>query len=353
MDENFNCQEKLEPLPYITIIIPALNEEQYIVNVLRQLDSQTYPFNLVEVFVIDGGSADGTRDVVAKWAEESRLAVKVLPNVKRISSAARNIGIDIAHGEYILFIDAHVFIPSDELIKNMAVAARKMNAMVLGRAQPLNPPMLNDFQKLVAGVRGSKLGHSTKSYIYSDYDGWVSPISVGVMYHRSVFEKSERFDELFDAAEDVEFNYRLELKGYKAYLNPDFKIYYYPRKSFVGLFKQMFRYGLGRARFTNKHFKGFQRELFVPVFTLILALAISCLAFNGNTQMLFIILAISGYLSLMLLFFHAFSNFKQLLLAPFVLLLIHMGLATGLLVGLVECFLIKTNKHKGVCDGGN
>ncbi|PUA28566.1 MAG: hypothetical protein B0W54_19215 [Cellvibrio sp. 79] len=337
----------LESLPFITIIIPVFNEEEYIGETLDQLEKQIYPQHLMEIFLIDGGSTDKTIHVIAKWCENSGLTIKVISNVNRISSTARNIGINSAQGEYILFIDAHVFIPSNDLIRNMANSARTMNAMVLGRAQPLTPPELNDFQTIVAGVRGSLLGHSTKSYIYSDHEGWVSPVSIGVMYHHSIFENSERFDEFFDAAEDVEFNYRLESKGYKAFLSPDFKISYYPRKNLSGLFKQMFRYGLGRARFTNKHFKGFQWEIFMPVAALFSLLIVGSLAFNKDTFFAFLVLTATGYSLLIIYFLGVFFKTRHLLLSPFFLLLVHIGLACGLLAGLIEGVSIKLANMKG------
>ena len=339
--------DHLEKLPFITIIIPVFNEEKYIGNTLDQLEKQIYPQHLMEIFLIDGGSTDKTIHVITKWCENSALAIKIISNSNRVSSTARNMGINAAQGEYILFIDAHVFIPSNNLIRNMANSARTKNAMILGRAQPLTPPALNDFQTIVAGVRSSRLGHSTKSYIYSDHEGWVSPVSIGVMYHYSIFENCERFDEFFDAAEDVEFNYRLECKGYKAYLSPDFKISYYPRRSLSGLFKQMFRYGLGRARFTNKHFKGFQRELIMPVLVLLGLLIVSGLAFNKTTFPAFVFFSVIGYFFLLISFFGVFFKIRHLLLSPFFLVLVHLGLACGLLAGLIEGVSIRVVGKKG------
>lgn len=325
-----------ENFPRITIIIPTLNESSFIEQTLTQLNSQTYPKHLMEVLVIDGGSIDNTCEVVHQWSEAYNFPVQVIYNPKKISSCARNIGINMAQGEYILFIDAHVFIPSHKLVENMARSAIQQKAMILGRAQPLSAPMLNDLQMTVAGVRKSKLGHSTKSFIYSDYEGWVSPISIGVMYHYSIFKEVGYFDENFDAAEDVEFNFRLEERGYAAYISPDFKILYYPRKNLSGLAKQMFRYGLGRARFTQKHIKGFQLELFVPVAILILFIIFSLLILNRDTAILSICVALTSYVIVFLTLFKSCPKAIHSLMAPVCLLVIHTGLAAGLIAGFIE-----------------
>ena len=61
------------------------------------------------------------------------------------------------------------------------------------------------------------------------------------------------YDESFDACEDVEFNTRVAAAGYKAYTDPRLSVYYEPRNSFRGLFRQMMRYGIGRVRLARKH----------------------------------------------------------------------------------------------------
>lgn len=342
--------KSIDGFPFVSIIIPAFNEGKYISQTLQQLHDQSYPKDRMEIVVVDGGSTDNTFDIVSQWADQLFLNIRFLPNIKRISSCARNIGISVARGEYVLFIDAHVFIPSSQLIEDMVHAARNQSALVLGRPQPLNPPALSIFQFVVANVRGSKFGHSTRSFIYSDIEGWVSPVSVGVMYHVSLFDKVGYFDESFDAAEDVDFNFRLEQEGYEAYISPDFKILYYPRKNIVGLLKQMFRYGLGRARFTNKHIKGVQYEIFFPVLVLLAVVVIGSMAFNSDTHILCASIFLISYLSLTVLFYGTFFYLKALLLAPFVLLSIYMGLALGLLTGLIESLVKRVCKRKGICN---
>lgn len=256
---------------FVSIVMPVLNEEKFIGNTLQQIARQEYSQSKLEIIVVDGGSVDKTKDIVRAFIAATDLNIRLLENPNKLSSSARNIGIKNAVGDYIMFIDGHIYLPNNLTISEMVTAALKNEARILGRPQPLNPPGLNSFQMLVAAVRSSSLGHSVESYIYSDYEGWVNPTSVSVMYHRSIFEEFGGFDESFDAAEDLEFNYRLSKNKLRAFFSPKFSVYYYPRDCMSGLYVQMQRYGLGRIKFSKKHPESFNFEVLAPCLAVLTA----------------------------------------------------------------------------------
>ena len=82
------------------------------------------------------------------------------------------------------------------------------------------------------------------------------------------------YDESFDACEDVEFNTRVAEAGYKAYTDPRLSVYYEPRNSFRGLFRQMMRYGIGRVRLARKHPESASMSQWAPA-VLVAAIAIA------------------------------------------------------------------------------
>lgn len=88
----------------ISIIIPTYNHAAYLGDAIRSALAQTVP---VEVIVVDDGSTDDTVRVV----EEASVAIEHAPLVyirteHRGVAHARNIGIDAAHGDYLMFLDA-------------------------------------------------------------------------------------------------------------------------------------------------------------------------------------------------------------------------------------------------------
>jgi glycosyltransferase involved in cell wall biosynthesis len=238
--------------PFITVVMPVRNEARFIADTLGQLRGQDYPNDRFEILVADGMSDDGTRDIVARIAEEDER-VRLHDNPKKRSSAGRNVGFRAGQGDYFVVVDGHCHIPDDQFLRNIVACFEKSGADCLGRPQPLDPPGLTPFQKSVALARASRLGHGGDSLIYGDYEGFASPVSNGAAYRREVFEKVGYVDEDFDACEDVEFNYRVEQAGLKAYTSPKLTVRYYPRKNLSALLGQMRRYGRGRTRLYRKH----------------------------------------------------------------------------------------------------
>ena len=226
------------------MVLPIRNEANFIAKTIKQLQEQVYPRDRLEILVVVGYSHDNTAAIVQEIAAQDER-VRYLHNPKLWSSSARNIGAKEATGDIITYIDGHTYIDNDQLLINIARLIAEKEVSVLSRPQFLDTPENTTFQKAVSLARKSALGHGLDSTIYSDEDMYVNPTSAGASYKREVFDKVGYFDEQFDASEDYEFNYRVAQAGYRAFTSLQLAVYYYPRKSFGTLFKQMTRYGTG------------------------------------------------------------------------------------------------------------
>ncbi|NLM68317.1 MAG: glycosyltransferase [Enterococcus sp.] len=95
----------------ISIIVPVYNSEKYIETCHESLLNQTYP--MFEVIYVDDGSTDRSKERLTKLiADQAHLqkSFKVVSQENQGVSAARNKGIEIAQGEYILFIDSDDYV---------------------------------------------------------------------------------------------------------------------------------------------------------------------------------------------------------------------------------------------------
>lgn len=239
-------------VPFVTVVVPVRNEERFLPATLRALLGQNYPADRFEVIVADGRSEDDTVAVVQQFQTE-HPNLRLVDNPHRLSSAARNLGVRHARGDYLLVVDGHCEIRNPDYLRDLVTVFERHDVESVGRPQPLDVTGATPLQRAIALARSSRLGHNPGSFIYADDGGFVPPQSVAIAYRRDVFDRIGAFDEDFDACEDFEFNTRLHAAGGRCYFAPQLAVHYHPRADLRGLVLQMNRYGRGRARLLLKH----------------------------------------------------------------------------------------------------
>lgn len=93
----------------ISIVIPVYNVEKYLDTCLNSIVNQT--FKDLEIILVNDGSKDASGLKCNQWADKDNRII-VIHQENRGLSAARNIGIDRATGEYLMFVD------SDDVVSN-------------------------------------------------------------------------------------------------------------------------------------------------------------------------------------------------------------------------------------------
>ncbi len=245
------CPDLTSPVR-LSVVLPVLNESVDIGELLQSLLSQEAVPGGYEIIVADGGSTDGTREIVQGFGGE-KVAVRLFDNPRRLSGAARNVGAAAARGEFVLYLDGHCALPRADYLKRVVEIFDDTGADCLSRPQFLDQMVGGGWAEAIAGARHSWFGHNAGSDIYGCEPGPTDPRSAGAAYRRSRWVELGGYDERFDACEDVEFNHRIDEVGCSSYAHPDLTVHYRPRSSVRGLFWQMFRYGRGRARLMAKH----------------------------------------------------------------------------------------------------
>jgi glycosyltransferase involved in cell wall biosynthesis len=99
-------------LPFLSIIIPVYNVEQYLRDCLNSVLVQTYPD--YEVICVNDGSTDGSMAILEEY-QRKYPQITIISQTNKGLSAARNAGIQAAKGDYIFFLDSDDWIEPDTL----------------------------------------------------------------------------------------------------------------------------------------------------------------------------------------------------------------------------------------------
>lgn len=101
--------------PLVSIVVPVYNAEDVILNCLNSVRNQSYK-NL-DIIVVDDKSTDGTANLVEKLCGTDKRIRIIRLQKNAGSSFARQCGLNLAHGEYVTFIDADDWYSNDMVIE--------------------------------------------------------------------------------------------------------------------------------------------------------------------------------------------------------------------------------------------
>ncbi len=111
------------------MIIPCYNTVKYIHKTLTSLFGQS--FRDFEAIFINDGSTDGTRELLEAVKEEHPEQVVLINKENGGQSEARNCGLDVARGKYIVFLDSDDYVDTDYLEVLVGAAEENDSEMVL------------------------------------------------------------------------------------------------------------------------------------------------------------------------------------------------------------------------------
>ena len=230
----------------ITIILPTLNERSHIRDCLDSLKKQDY-LNIVEILVVDGGSSDGTQEIVTADGG----IVRLVNNPRMTAAAAMNIGIKESTTDVYVRVDAHTLYTTDYVSRSVATYDESKAQVVGG---PMRPTGTNPFGRAVAAVTSSPLGVGPGRFHYSEKLEEVETVYLGI-FDAEFVQNVGGYDEtnLQWASEDQELNYRIRRAGGKILLDPNIRSTYFPRDTPRALARQYHNYGMCKASTLAKH----------------------------------------------------------------------------------------------------
>jgi glycosyltransferase involved in cell wall biosynthesis len=280
--------------PRYALIMPFLNESQYLPAVLESIRTQTLDHRRMYLLAIDNGSTDDGAAIVRAWLAANDIDGRVIRTEIRSIPHALNCGIrEAGPNDYIIRLDAHTwYAPS--YAATIAAAFERLPAGIWCVGGGQEPDRPAGFSKaLYAALLTNPMGLGGAPYRSSDAEREVPHVYLGA-WRPGVLQRLGGFDEAWLANEDSELSERLrEAGGRLMRIAVDCK--YIVSRDALAAVKQWHRYGFWRAQTIKRHPKTLRPRHFAPPAALIGGLALLASPWRPALVPLFVVFSVATF----------------------------------------------------------
>lgn len=221
--------------PSVSVVVPVLNAADSIGPLCASLEKLDWPRDRFEAIVVDNGSTDATREIVARHA-----VTLVEERAVRGSYAARNRGWRAARGAWIAFTDADCVAPADWLSKLLAAPPPAEAGAVLGEVVAL--------EEESAVQRLTERYGIMKHAVTMPHKQLPCFSTANVAIRRDVLEKLGGFRDDVRFFGDMEMSWRMQIElGVRLEFRPEAAVLHRHRRSWGALWRQGVQHGRGVA----------------------------------------------------------------------------------------------------------
>lgn len=182
----------------VSVIVPVYNCEDYLPRCIESILSQTH--SQIQLILVDDGSSDGSGEVCDSYAlQDSRVVVHHQQNGG--VSRARNAGLGLADGKWVLFVDADDCVEQDYCSKMMFAAVENQADVVIARPYSESWPEIYVYPSdEIEDLKKGCLAYDETRFDYNIDGPW------GKLFRQSIIEQHHlRFPERLSRSEDAHF----------------------------------------------------------------------------------------------------------------------------------------------------
>jgi succinoglycan biosynthesis protein ExoA len=320
--------EIILPPPFVSVIIPIFNEENYLADCLHSIFENSYPKDRFEVILVDGGSTDGSKEILKAFLEKYQN-LSLLDNPKKFVASSLNLGAKAARGEFLLRMDAHAIYDEYYISKSVEVLIENNAASAGGHRRAIG---VSKIGKAIAATISSPVGAGNARYQQTSKSGWADTVFCGI-WRKKDFNKIGGFDESWKVNQDSEFNNRLKKLVGGLYHSDQIKCNYFVRESLSDLVVQYFRYGFWRAKTALRHIDQISMRQLIPA-TLVLSLIVGILLVPFSKLPISVLLSVYLVVLVVAALKIPTKDVVVKLLIPICALIIHISWGIGYVVGI-------------------
>lgn len=323
MSEHLNLSSQNHQPQGVSVVLPILNEERFLVDSVAAILAQDHQGPL-EVILALGPSTDGTNQI-AQEIVVGDPRVLLVDNPSGRTASALNLAIARSQYSIICRIDGHAEIDSGYISRAVNVMQETGAVNVGGIMAAVGQ---NPFERAVATAMRSPLGVGAARFHVGGSAGPADTVYLGV-FQKEKLEEVGGYDERFTRAQDWELNFRLRKAGGIIWFDPELVVTYRPRPNLRALAKQYFEYGRWRRVVIRSHKGTINLRYLAPPVTVVIS--VLSVIFGLALNPLFLIPAAFYLLGNLVGSLVIGKNLKEKVVLPIILATMHFAWGLGFL----------------------
>lgn len=225
----------------ISIIVPIYNAHKYLERCVESLRSQTY--KKIEIILVNDGSTDGSEEICNNFVQNNDN-IRIFSQVNQGASAAREKGVQLATGQYVMFVDADDWLDANA-VKILKIEADKAEAdIVCGQLAILRATQKSNTKMLFEEpcITCDTVGRSMYQFFITRF---INGSLGGKLFKRELFNEFVFYKDI-SIGEDISMVISLLKKAKRvSIINKRLYYYFWNRSS------------ISHSGYTNRHKKGF------------------------------------------------------------------------------------------------
>lgn len=293
-----------------SLVIPTYNRLEELKEFVASLEGALKGDYEIELIIVDDGSTDQSKEFLK--GRKFDFDFLYLCQENKGPGPARNYGMSMANGDYILFIDSDCTFPPDYFLK-IDIFLKQSKVDAFGGPDTYREdfaPLLKAINYSMTSFIGTGGTRGSSKSISKYY-----PRSFNMGIHRDVYKRIGDFG-ILRHGQDMDYSARIYEAGFKVALIPDAFVYHKRRTSVFKFFKQIHNWGVARVNLGSLHPRLLKPVHFAPSLILVLTILLPVFSFFVTIGLEMIVgLLFAGFLVAAFAFFQSLFIYKNLSVA--------------------------------------